>query len=191
MTEQPQVDLSRFCNDSFDRGACAFKEALWILTRKVFFEALPGRWYRLRRSLLRLFGATVGRGVVIKPGVVITHPWRLTIGDHTWIGEDCYLLTLAQVTLEPNVVISQQSMLCTGNHDCTVTTFDLRVAPITVESGAWLTARCIVGPGVTVGSHALLTMGSVTTKNLAPYGIFRGNPAKRAGTRTVTEMGNP
>jgi putative colanic acid biosynthesis acetyltransferase WcaF len=127
--------------------------------------------------MLRRFGAKVGRGVVIKPQVKITFPWKLTLGDHVWLGEECWLLNLDHITIADNVCISQRAFLCTGNHNYKSPTFDLIVKPIVIEEGVWIGAGSLVGPGVTASSHAVLTAGSVATDDLQPFGIYRGNPA--------------
>jgi putative colanic acid biosynthesis acetyltransferase WcaF len=131
----------------------------------------------VKAAVLRWFGARVGRGVVIKPGVKITFPWKLTLGNHVWLGEENWLLNLAPITIGDNVCISQRALLCTGNHDYTSPGFDLMTGPIVVEGGAWIGAGAIVGPGVTVGAHAVLTAGSVATSDLEPGGVYQRNPA--------------
>jgi len=171
------MDLSRFDNRSFDRGAGPLKESLWLVASLLIFRLFPFSFSALKRSVLRAFGARIGRGVVIKPQVKITFPWKLTIGDYVWLGEECWLLNLDKIVIGSNVCISQRAFLCTGSHNYKSPTFDLIVKPITVEDGAWLGAGCWIGPGVTVGSHAVLTAGSVATKNLDPWGIYQGNPA--------------
>ena len=174
---QEQVDLSKFSTGGFERGAGTLKEALWLVVSRVLFQWCPFCLSPLKRVMLRLFGASVGRGVVIKPEVKITFPWKLTIGDNVWLGEECWLLNLAPIVIEANACISQRAFLCTGNHDYKSPSFDLITKPIRVESGAWIGAGAFVGPGVTVGSHAVLAAGSVATKDLQPYGIYQGNPA--------------
>ena len=184
------VDLSRFSNAGFDRGASRFKEALWVLVRCLFFAPALPLPNALRVFWLRLFGAKIGRGVVIRSRVNITFPWRLEIGDHVWLGEECWLLNLAPIVLESHGCISQRALLCTGNHDYKSPVFALVVKPIRVETGAWIGAGALVGPGVTVGSHAVLTAGSVATQDLPPFGIYRGNPAVAVKPRLMAEPEN-
>ena len=179
------VDLSSFSSKGFQRGASIFKEFLWVLVRWTVFELNPFGFYRLKRWLLRLFGAGIGAGVVIKPNVKITFPWKLTVGDHVWLGEGCWLLNLDQTTIEHDVCVSQRAMLCTGSHDYKSKSFDLMVQPITVRSGAWVGADTWIGPGVTIGSHAVLSAGSVTNHDLEAYGVYRGNPAVKVRERTI------
>src|SRR4051812_30313254 len=109
-----EVDLSAYKASEFDRGATGVKEGLWLLISLVLFRLCPFKLSVLKRMVLRFFGAIVGNGVVIKPGVRITFPWKLTLGDHVWIGEDAWLLNLAPVTLESHACISQRALLCTG-----------------------------------------------------------------------------
>ena len=172
-----EVDLSAFSAKGFDRGAGAVKEALWLVVSLLLFRLCPFCLSPLKRVVLRCFGASVGRGVVIKPGVKITFPWKLSVGDYVWLGEECWLLNLAPIGIESSVCISQRAFLCTGNHDYKSASFDLITQPIRVEAGAWIGANAFVGPGVSVGSHAVLTAGSVATGDLKPSGIYQGNPA--------------
>ena len=171
------MDLSIYDNSDFDRGASRLKEVGWVLVRWIFFQTSFPWPSQLRVALLRLFGATIGRGVVIRANVNISFPWRLTIGDHVWIGEDVGLLTLAPVTIESNVCISQRAYLCTGSHDFRREDFKLQVAPITVREGSWIAAACFIAPGIEIGSGAVVSAGSVVFANVAPKMFVRGNPA--------------
>jgi putative colanic acid biosynthesis acetyltransferase WcaF len=179
------VDLSSFSNPHFDRGASKFKETAWLVVSLLLFRLCPVSLSPLKRFVLRLFGAKVGTGVCFKPQVKITFPWKLTIGDHAWLGEECWLLTLDRITIGDNVCVSQRAFLCTGNHDFTRSSFDLITKPIVVEDGAWVGAGSWVGPGVTIGTHAVLAAGSVTSKDLEPWGIYSGNPAVFRKKRVV------
>jgi len=179
------VDLSRYPPGSVERGAGRLKEGLWILIRSVLFGACPFRLYRLKRWVLRRFGAAVGRGVVIKPGVKILFPWRLVVGDHVWLGEECWLLNAARITIDQHVCISQRAMLVSIGHDYKSPDFGPILAPITIRRGCWIAAGGWVGQGVEMGSHAVLCACSVATKDMEPYGIYRGNPAVKIRTRQI------
>jgi putative colanic acid biosynthesis acetyltransferase WcaF len=181
------VDLSSFSTGRFHRGAGPVRESLWLLVSLFLFRLCPFSFSPLKRMALRAFGAKIGRGVVIKPQVKITFPWKLEVGDFVWLGEECWLLNLDRIVIGNNVCISQRAFLCTGNHNHRLPTFDLIVKPITIEDGAWLGAACWVGPGVTVGSHAILNACSVTAKNMEPWGIYQGIPAVLTKHRAIQE----
>ena len=184
--ELNQIGLSGYRAAGFDRGAGALKEGLWLIVSLVLFRLCPFSFSALKRLILRAFGGKVGKGVVIKPQVKITFPWKLEIGDHVWLGEECWLLNLERITIGNNVCISQRAFLCTGNHNYKSPTFDLIVKPIQVEEGAWIGAGAWVGPGIRVGTHAVLTAGSVATSDLQPFGIYQGNPAVLIKQRIIS-----
>lgn len=137
--------------------------------------------------LLHLFGAKIGKGVVIKSGVNIKYPWNLSIGDYSWIGENVWIDNLVQVTVGSNVCISQGAMLLCGNHNYKRQTFDLIVKPIVIEDGVWVGAQSTVCPGVTMHSHSVLSVGSIASKDLMPFSIYRGNPAVKVVERVMVE----
>jgi putative colanic acid biosynthesis acetyltransferase WcaF len=180
-----QVNLASYSSGSFDRGAGPLKGGLWLLVSLVLFRLCPLSLSPLKRVVLRAFGARIGVGVTIKPQVKITFPWKLTIGDHVWLGEECWLLNLEQIIIGNNVCISQRAFLCTGSHNYKLATFDLITKPITVKDGVWLGADCWVGPGVVAGADSVLTASSVATKDLEPGGIYRGNPAVLLKQRVI------
>ncbi len=180
------TDLSRFSNPAFDRGAGALKLYLWYCCNSWLLRSrIPGSGWRA--SLLRSFGARVGKGTVIKPGVNIKFPWKLQIGDHTWIGENAWIDNLDQVKIGSNCCISQGAYLFCGNHNYKRSTFDLMTQPVTMEDGAWAGAKSVVCPGVTLRSHSVLSAGSVATSDLEAYSIYSGNPAQKIRSREVTE----
>ena len=172
------MDLSRYDNSDFDRGAPSWKEALWMLVQGVFFKTFVPWPSSLRVALLRAFGACIGRGVVIRANVGVSFPWRLTLGAHVWIGEDVGILSLAEVTLASNVCISQRAYLCTGSHDHRREDFKLITRSITVRAGSWVAAGAFVGPGVEIGAGAVVAAGSVVTRSVPPNTLVRGNPAE-------------
>lgn len=160
----------------FDRGMPLFVEALWYLI-KINFFLTPFPWpSSLKRFLLRAFGAKVGRGVVIKPRVNVTFPWKFSIGDYSWIGEESFLLNLEAIHVGSQCCISQRAFLCTGNHDYHSTDMSYRNMPIQISDGAWVGAQVFVGPGVNIGVDAVISAGSVVTKDLSGSFIYSGNP---------------
>lgn len=180
-----RVDLSRYTPGGFDRGAGVLKEGLWLVASFLLFRLCPFSFSALKCFVLRVFGAKIGRNVTIKPQVKITFPWKLTVGDHVWLGEECWLLNLERIVIGSHVCVSQRAFLCTGSHDFKQPRFDLITRPITLADGAWVGAGSWVGPGVTFGSHAVLTAGSVATKDLEPFGVYRGNPAELVKKRVI------
>ncbi len=169
--------LDLYDNSDFDRGANRLKEALWVLCKCVFFLN-PFPWpSSLRVGLLRLFGADVGSGVVIRSGVNITFPWRFETGSHVWIGDEVYILSLARVKLGSHVCLSQRAFLCTGSHDWRRETFDLQTRSITVEDSVWISAQAFVGPGVQIGKNSVIGAGTVVTKTVPSYSLVTGNRA--------------
>ncbi|WP_406864385.1 WcaF family extracellular polysaccharide biosynthesis acetyltransferase [Streptomyces sp. HUAS MG47] len=158
-------NLPAFTLAGYDKGRSKLMQALWFAVMNTLFMA----WFcpaRLRVALLRAFGATIGEGVLIRHRVRVLWPWKLTVGDHTWIGEGAWLLNLEPVTLGAHVCVSQEALLCTGSHDHRAADFRYRNAPITVEDGAWIAARATVLAGVTVGRHAVVAAGTTLQRDL-------------------------
>lgn len=177
------VHLSEYDNSWYNPGGNALKRFCWYFTNALFLKNHLNPVSGFKAALLRLFGAKVGKGVVIKPGVNVKYPWLLEIGDYSWIGEDVWIDNLAKVSIGSNCCISQGAMLLCGNHNFRSETFDLIVKPITIEDGAWVGAQSVVCPGVTVKEDAVLSVGSVATKSLEPATIYQGNPAAPKGKR--------
>ncbi|ULQ56269.1 putative colanic acid biosynthesis acetyltransferase [Flavihumibacter rivuli] len=183
-----KVALDQYNNDWYAReiGAGKLKQVLWYFANAIFFKAAWNPSSGLKVFLLKCFGARMGKGVVIKPAVNIKYPWLLTIGDHSWIGEEVWIDNLAPVSIGSHVCLSQGAMLLTGNHNYATETFDLMVKGIAIEDGAWVGARALVCPGVTCRTHAVLTAMSVATSDLQPYTIYQGNPAQPVRERVVS-----
>jgi putative colanic acid biosynthesis acetyltransferase WcaF len=124
--------------------------------------------------------------LVIKPGVRVKYPWFLEVGDHCWIGEDCWIDNLAPVQLGSHVCLSQGVYLCTGNHDWTDPHFGLLVKPIVLLDGSWAGAKSILCPGVELGEGAIAAAGSVVIRNIPPWEIHSGNPATLTKKRILS-----
>ncbi len=182
---EPKIDLSKYDNSWYSPGASVLKIAIWYIFNVLFFINPLNPFSRLKVFLLKLFGAKVGEGVVVKPSVNIKYPWKLEIGNFTWIGENVWIDNLAEVRIGSNVCISQGAMLLCGNHDYEKATFDLMTAGITIEDGSWVGAKSIVCPGVTMRSHSVLSVNSVANHDLEPYTIYKGNPAREIRQRTI------
>jgi len=171
------IDLSGYTTGDFQRGASPLVEAAWWTVRALFFQT-PLPWpSALRVALLRLFGARIGQGVVVRSQVNITFPWRFSAGDHVWIGDEVLILSLAHIAIESNCCISQRAFLCAGSHDFSSPAFTLRTSPITIREGSWVAAAAFIAPGVTVGPGSMVAAGSVVLADVPPRVIVRGNPA--------------
>ena len=158
-------------------GASRPKQLLWYLINIIFFKNPFNISSGSKVSLLKLFGARLGTGVMIKPAVNIKYPWKLVIGNHSWIGEEVWIDNLSEVIIGNNVTLSQGVLLLTGSHDHTKERFDYISLPIILEDGVWVGAKGIVFGGVTMASHSILGMNSVAEKNTEAYIIYKGNPA--------------
>ncbi|GHB37062.1 WcaF family extracellular polysaccharide biosynthesis acetyltransferase [Mongoliitalea lutea] len=181
-----EVLLYKFDNKWY-QPAGLFKKTVWFFVNILFFLNPISVYSPIKVWILILFGAKVGRRVLIKPRVNIKYPWYLTIGDDVWIGEGVWIDNLTAVQLDSNVCISQGAMLLTGNHNYKSESFDLILGSIVIEKGVWIGAKSVVCPGVTCKSHSILTVGSVATKSLESYSIYQGNPAVKVRERVFNQ----
>ena len=170
--------LDTFCVPPGFRGRPGWYVQWWWLVQSTLFRLSPQVLYGWRRWLLRRFGARIGKGVLLRPSVSITYPWKLTIGDHAWIGDDVVLYTLGEITIGAHAVVSQRSYLCTGSHDYTRPTFDIFAKPIVIGEQAWLATDVFVAPGVEIGAGTVVGARSSVFKSLPGGVIACGNPAK-------------
>lgn len=158
--------LGGFSGRGYDKGRGVLWQALWFATQNLLFST----WWcprRLRPVLLRAFGAEIGERVFIRHRVRVLWPWKLSIGNDCWIGEDAWLLNLEPITIGNNVCLSQGAFLCTGSHDRRSPTFEYDNGPIMIADGAWIAARATVLRGVTVGAGAVLPAGVVISRDVA------------------------
>jgi putative colanic acid biosynthesis acetyltransferase WcaF len=141
--------------------------------------------YGWRRFLLRCFGATIGQKVIVRPTVTITYPWKVAIGDYSWIGDDVVLYSLGQIQIGNHAVVSQKCYLCTGSHKYNKFDFEIFAEPIEIGDQAWLATDVFVAPGVSVGQGAVVGSRSSVYQNLPAGMICFGNPAKPVKSREI------
>jgi putative colanic acid biosynthesis acetyltransferase WcaF len=181
-----RTNLSEFNVGEYKAGN-KLKVFVWYFINYYILNSSFPWPYKLKVFLLRLFGAKIGVGLIIKTRVRIKNPWRLKVGDHCWIGESVWIDNLENAEIGNNVCISQGAMLLTGNHDYTKSSFPYRLGRIEIEDGVWVGAKSVVCPGVICRSHSILTVNSVATKELNAWGIYSGNPAVFVRDRKISD----
>jgi putative colanic acid biosynthesis acetyltransferase WcaF len=174
-------DLSRFTGTA--HGRAAWRAQLWWLFETLFVLPTPQYMFGWRRLALILFGAKIGKHVLIRPGVRVTYPWNLTIGDYVWIGDDTTLYSVAEISVGSHSVISQEAYLCAGTHNYADVSFPFVSAPISIAGECWIGARAFIGPAVEVGHAAVIGAGSIVLKSVDAEAVVAGNPAKLIGKR--------
>jgi putative colanic acid biosynthesis acetyltransferase WcaF len=159
----------------YDKGRGVVAQALWVAVSTLIFTQV---WCpnRLRCALLRWFGAAVGENVLIKHRVRVQWPWKLSIGNDSWVGTDAELYNLDNIVIGSDVCISQHVFVCTGSHDRKSPTFEFDNAPIVLEDGVWLCARSTVLRGVTIGANSVIAATALVTRDVPPNSIVRPPP---------------
>lgn len=177
-----KVDLSKYQN----RNTKKFKRLCWEIVYATLFRPTP-RWclngWRVR--LLKLFGAKIAAGVRIQGGAEVWQPWKLTIGENSWIDGGVKLYSVDEIVIGANAVVSEGAFICTASHDVRSETFELVTKPIKIGDMAWVAGRAIVLPGVTIGEGAVVAAGSVVTKDVEPWTVVGGNPARTLKRREI------
>lgn len=160
-------NLAGFTGAGYDKGRPKVVQALWVAVSTLFCERI---WCppATRVAILRAFGAKIGENVLVRHDVRIHWPWKLTIGDNSWIGVEAWLLNLEPIYIGSNVCISQSAFLCTGSHDHTSPTFEFDNAAIVIEDGVWIAARATVLRGVTVGADSVIGATALVHGNIPP-----------------------
>jgi len=158
---------------------------LWMVGEWLF-RLSPRPCFGWRRSVLRCFGANLGAHVNFYSSTRVYLPWNLSVADWSAIGEGVLIYNLGVVTIGSKVTISHGAHLCAGTHDYASPNFTLLKPPIFVQDQVWICADAFIGPGVTIGQGAIVGARAVVTKDVAPWEIVAGNPAKRIGARRWT-----
>ena len=169
-------NLSQFSLPKCFRGRSPLYVQFWWVIQKTLFGYSPQFAYRWRAWLLRCFGAQVGNGTVIRPSVKITYPWKLRIGDYSWIGDDVVLYSLGEIEIGENAVVSQRSYLCAADHDYCQVDFPIQAKKVTIGPQAWLAADVFVAPGVTIGEGAVIGARSSVFKDMPAGMVCMGHP---------------
>jgi len=179
------VELSQYKNRHGIGNKLA--RGMWALVYALCFRPSPRPCHSWRIFLLRSFGACIGRGCHVHSSCRIWAPWKLKMGDHSWLGPDVECYNVDCITLGSNVTVSQYAHLCTASHDISVPSFELITAPIRVRDGAWVAACAFVHPGVSIGEGAVVGACAVVTKDVDPWTVVAGNPARFIKKRVMRE----
>lgn len=171
-------DLSLFRVPGSFRGKSKITVQIWWIVQETLFGWSPQFFFGWRVFLLRLFGARIGKNVKIRSSVKITYPWKVKIGDYTWIGDDCMLYSLGDITIGSHVAIAHKVYFNTGGHEYDKKTFDIFFKPVVIEDECWLTTDVYIAPGVTIGKGTIVGARSSVLKDLPPGKICVGTPAQ-------------
>ncbi len=182
----PWVDLRHYDQADFDRGRPGWIILLWWLVQAIAFPLTLHSDHRSRRALLRLFGAKIGRGVVIRPTARFTYPWKVEIGDYSWIGDDVVFYSLDHIWVGAHVVISQNTYLCTGSHDVQDPTFRLKTGAIAIGNGVWVATGCFMAPNIQIGANSVIGVRSTVLHNMPAAYVCWGTPCRPQHLRELT-----
>ncbi len=171
-------NLNKFKLPENFRGRSSITVQLWWFIQATLFALSPQFLYGWRRFLLRRFGAKIGKNVIIRPTVKIQYPWKVKIGDYSWIGDDVNLYSLGEISIGKNTVISQKSYICTGSHDYLSDAFDIYAEPIHIGDKVWIATDVYVAPGVKIEDEVVVGARSSVFKNLEKGNVYVGSPAK-------------
>ena len=193
MTKKEQteswVDLGKYSQSWYDRGKPGWFVLLWWFVQAITFPLTPQPLYGLRRLILNLFGATIGQEVLIRPTARFTYPWKIAIGDYSWIGDNVVLYSLERIEIGKHCVISQKSYLCTGSHNIEDPKFGLQTADIIIGNGVWVGADCFIGLGVNIGANAVIGARSSVFKDMPPGQVCLGTPCQPRYPRKIKDIG--
>ena len=187
---KPAISLAKAGVGNFQRGRSRLIEVAWIVIECIIIDNRLNVFSGLRVALLRAFGARIGKGCRFLHAIQVKFPWKLEVGDNCWIGDGVVFYNHDRITIGNDVCISQGSFFATGSHEF-ASTMDLKVAPIVIEDGVWISSRCLVQMGVRIGRNALVTPNSVVHKDLPPDWIYGGNPCRAIRDRWTRITSSP
>jgi putative colanic acid biosynthesis acetyltransferase WcaF len=181
------MDLKNYDQSHYSRGRPNWYIALWWIIRGTVFRLSLQNMYGIRNIILRLFGAKIGSGVKIRPNVVVTYPWKVEIGENSWIGDNVELYSLDKITIGSNCSISQRSYICTGSHDYCEPKFTLITKPVIIEDNVWIGTDCFINLGVVIGQGSVIGARSSVFKSVDPMGVYYGSPVKFIKKREINK----
>ncbi|MEA5469132.1 hormogonium polysaccharide biosynthesis acetyltransferase HpsU [Spirulina sp. 06S082] len=184
---EPWIDLRNYDQSEYDRGRPSWYVLLWWFVQAIAFPVTLHNFSSIRCTILRLFGAKIGKGVIIRPTARITYPWKIEIGDYTWIGDDVVLYSLDRIQIGEHCVISQKCYLCTGSHDISDRAFALQTEPIFIGNGAWVATDCFIAPGVKIGANAVIGGRSSVYRDIPAAQVAFGNPCRPRYERKIVD----
>ena len=176
LNAKPLVNLRNYKSANYDRGRSNWLVIIWWLVQAIAFPLSLHNFNNFRCWLLRLFGAKIGQGVVIRPTARFTYPWKISIGDYSWIGDNVVFYSIDRIAIGCHTVISQKSYLCTASHDFCHPNFLTTTSPIQVGNGAWIATDCFVAPGVTIGANAVIGARSSVFRDIPQQQVAWGSP---------------
>jgi putative colanic acid biosynthesis acetyltransferase WcaF len=172
------------------RGRSAVYVQFWWIIQSAIIKPLPQFCYGIRRLLLQAFGAKIGTGVKIRPGVDVTYPWKVVIGDYSWIGEGVTLYSLGPISIGSHTVISQDSYICAADHDYSHVSFPIRARPVEIGDQVWIASDVWVGPGVKVADGVVVGARSTVIQDLPAGTVCMGTPCKPLKRRVMQDSEN-
>ncbi|WP_195695124.1 putative colanic acid biosynthesis acetyltransferase [Priestia megaterium] len=173
-----KIDLSNYNQSLYSRGRNGFIVVLWWFIQGTIFRYSLHNMYQWRNNLLRLFGANIGQGVKVRASANFTYPWKVSIGDYSWIGDNVQFYSLDEIHIGSNCVVSQESYLCTGSHNIKDPHFGLMTKPIVIKDGAWVASDVFIYPGITINEMAVVAARSTVIKDIPANEVHAGSPAK-------------
>jgi putative colanic acid biosynthesis acetyltransferase WcaF len=185
---QPLIDLRKYDQSNFDRGRASWFIIFWWLIQAIAFPLSLHNFNSFRCWLLRLFGAKIGKNVLIRPTARFTYPWKVEIGDYSWIGDDVVVYSVDRIQIGSHCVISQKSYLCTGSHDIQTEAFSLITAPIKIGNGVWIATDCFIGAGVTIGANSVIGARSSVFRDIPSQQVAWGTPCRPHYPREITKF---
>tara|TARA_B100001027_G_C16267083_1_gene332714 strand:- start:141 stop:689 length:549 start_codon:yes stop_codon:yes gene_type:complete len=180
-------ELNKYKTPKGFRGKPKIIVQIWWLAETFLVNMSPQFMFGWRRFLYRLFGAKIGKKVKIRPSVKTTYPWKVEIGDYSWIGDEVRLYSLGKITIGKNTVISQKSYLCTASHDYLDNRFSIHSKKIIVGDSCWLSTDVFVSPGVVIGNESIIGARSSVFRDIESNSINYGSPSKKIRPRVVQE----